>query len=458
MISSRRAALAGCVVVCVALSFLVGGDARAQAQGGDYDVSSGDWNGLRDFLVLADSEQVELVVHRELDLETISVDEPLIVVYPSKVRAESLSRYAIDGGRVMVVDDFGGSLPLLERLDIQRLEPMRGTLPHDEFLDNNPALPVIRARGVHPLLDDVQIIVANHPAVLFNVGGPVLSYSADGGLVYDMNLGEGKIVVVGDASMIINHMILIADNGKFWRNSLRYLCDGKSPCRAHLYVGDFPNKGSYGESEGIFGDSEEVSEKVESLNASLAKLMSSVPAEKLLYYLGILLSIGLAAYLYTVFPLRKTRVYSAYISDARAAMHPPQSEFDWNLTRFVHGANAMNYALPVSILKELFEELFLTELELWERGRERPKIPEIVELFAQRYLDVFPDDERRKISKQLSELLATFANVPTRHRVFLDSDTYFSERDLLRIHQRSLEILDLMGLKDTYERRTRSDI
>jgi len=111
--SSRRAALAGCVVVCVALSFLVGGDARAQAQGGDYDVSSGDWNGLRDFLVLADSEQVELVVHRELDLDTISVDEPLIVVYPSKVRAESLSRYAIDGGRVMVVDDFGGSLPLL---------------------------------------------------------------------------------------------------------------------------------------------------------------------------------------------------------------------------------------------------------------------------------------------------------------------------------------------------------
>jgi hypothetical protein len=60
--------------------------------------------------------------------------------------------------------------------------------------------------------------------------------------------------------------------------------------------------------------------------------------------------------------------------------------------------------------------------------------------------------------QQLTELLATFAQVPTRHRVFLDSDTYFSERDLLRVHKRSLEILDIMGLKEEYERRTRSNI
>ena len=58
---------------------------------------------------------------------------------------------------------------------------------------------------------------------------------------------------------------------------------------------------------------------------------------------------------------------------------------------------------------------------------------------------------------QVVELLATLARVPTRHKVFLDSDVYFSERDLLRIHDRCMEVLELMGKREEYERRTRTD-
>ena len=151
--------------------------------------------------------------------------------------------------------------------------------------------------------------------------------------------------------------------------------------------------------------------------------------------------------------------------------HEPQSEFDWNLARFAQGSSSMNYTLPVSILKELFEELFLKALGIWRpepkralpassggHAIERPKIPEIGRLFAEAYLGAMPPDEARRVEAQLVELLVALAHVPTRHRVFLDSDTYFSERDLLRIHSQCTEILGLMGLKETYERRTRSDI
>ncbi len=444
-----------------------------EGAGGDdsgYSLDSGDWDGLRDFITLAEGEGVEVVTHTSLDYNELSLEEPLLIVYPKQaLRAGSLASFIIDGGNVILADDFGQSDALLDRLSVQRLEPMRGALPHGEFLDRNPALPVVRARGVHPLLKDVQFVVGNHPAVLYNIGGPVLGYSEDGGLVYDMNFGEGKAIVVADSSMLINHMLLVGDNDQFWRNALSYSCAELSPCKLHVYVGAFEQTGSWGSEDDILGNKEEISEKIASFNESLDDMMQRLPAEQLFYYLGIMLSLGLILYLYTIFPMRRTRPYSAYLSDAQASTHPPQSEFDWNLSRFVHGASAMNYALPVSILKEVFEELFLREMGFWEGGDKngasgqeqeapRPKVPELAEMFAERYMDVYTMEQKRKMRQQLTELLATFAQVPTRHRVFLDSDTYFSERDLLRIHKRSLEILDIMGLKEEYERRTRSNI
>ncbi|MEC9398427.1 MAG: DUF4350 domain-containing protein [Myxococcota bacterium] len=444
----------------------------ATDEGSGYALESGDWDGLRDFITLAKGEEVEVVTHTSLDYNELSLEEPLLIVYPKQaLRAGSLSRFIIDGGNVILADDFGESDALLDRLSVSRIEPMRGALPHGEFLERNPALPVVRARGVHPLLKDVQFVVGNHPAVLYNIGGPVLGYSEDGGLVYDMNFGEGKAIVVADSSMLINHMLLVGDNDQFWRNALSYACVDVSPCKLHVYVGAFEQTGSWGSEDDILGNKEEISEKIASFNESLDDMMQRLPAEQLFYYLGILLALGLILYLYTIFPMRRTRPYSAYLSDAQASTHPPQSEFDWNLSRFVHGASAMNYALPVSILKEVFEELFLREMGFWDgrgesgddAGREqqsanRPKVPELADMFTERYMDVYTMEQKRKMRQQLTELLATFAQVPTRHRVFLDSDTYFSERDLLRVHKRSLEILDIMGLKEEYERRTRSNI
>ena len=256
------------------------------AAGQDYGLEQADWNGMRDLVDLAESAQIELTLEETLDFDTLDLEEPLLIVYPHQpLRADSLSRYVVEGGRVLLADDFGQSTPLLQRLDVDRLEPLRGTLPHQEFLQQNPALPVFRARGEHALLEGVEVIVANHPAVLFNVGGPVLEYDEDGGLVYDMNLGQGKVIVLGDSSLLINHMLPVADNAALVRNALDYVCRAKRPCRLHAYVGDFEQRGAYGERDEIFGDKEEISVQVEKLNEYVDTLMRELPAAQLFYYL-----------------------------------------------------------------------------------------------------------------------------------------------------------------------------
>ena len=423
----------------------------------DYDTAGGDWNGLSDFLAAARLVGVNFELHDDLDYDTLKTQEPIVIFYPTRpLRVESLANFAIDGGRIVLADDFGQSTGLLERLDLSRIEPVQGTLPHKAFVQDNPALPLLQAKGVHPLLEGVGHVVANHPAVLYNVGGAVLSYSEDGGLVYDMNLGAGKVIVSADPSMFINHMLLLGDNAQFARNVLQYACQDKNPCKAHLFVGDFAQRGSYG-ADSQADQRRQVFESIRDFNESLDAWMKELPGAQLLYYCGLLLALGLLLYLCTIFPLRRTQPYSSYLEEGRQKIHPPQSEFDWNLARFAGGTGSMNHALPVSILKELFEELFLDALGVWEvPPPERPKIPELIEIFKARTLDLYSPEESQKVENALRFLLGTFAQVPTRHRVFLDSDTYFSERDLLKIHTLALDILDRMGLKEQYEQRTRS--
>ncbi|MEM1349561.1 MAG: DUF4350 domain-containing protein, partial [Myxococcota bacterium] len=192
----RAMRVAQALLLCALVGTTWPGGVCAQEGGLEYDPTSTDWNGLSDLMTLVGAEGVEVVLHEELDYGQLEVDQPIVLVYPgSALQIGSLERYVIRGGRMLLADDFGASDGFLERLDLSRVMPS-GTLPHDEYADQNPALPILRPGGMHPLLEGVEVVVANHPAVLYNVGGPVVPYSVDGGLVYDMNLGEGKVVAL----------------------------------------------------------------------------------------------------------------------------------------------------------------------------------------------------------------------------------------------------------------------
>lgn len=423
----------------------------------DYDVGGSEWNGLASLEELARSQGISLDFADSIDYRALEKEaRPVVVLYPRQdMDVRSLARFVLDGGRVLVLDDFGQSDRLLERLEIRRVISSPGNLPHDEFANDNPALPVFRPSGRHPLLEGVETVVANHPSILSNPGGPVVGYSAGGALVYDMNLGEGKVVVVADASLVINQSLELADNAQFVSNALDYICanETRGECRPIVLVKEFEEVGIYERS--FFDNESDVSSNIDGFNDAISELMDALPGSELLYYLSILMSIGLALYLVTVFPVRRTRAYSAYVSDYLGSIPQPQSEFDWNLSRFGQDDRNMNHALPLSILKEHFEELFLDDLGLWPSAPgERPDVSQLAKLYEEKYLSGKASGQRRSASSKTRDLLGLLARVPSRNRVFLDSEAHFSEADMLKIHRLAMETLRTMGLEDEYKRRT----
>ncbi|MEZ4462297.1 MAG: DUF4350 domain-containing protein [bacterium] len=423
----------------------------------DYDIASDDWYGLQQFVQTAESLGFEVELSPMLDWTLAPTNEPMVVIYPrAGIDGESLGDWVSDGGRVLYMDDFGQSESFLARLNVTRVEPSAGALPHNTFADDSPGFPVFTARGRHPLLEGVERIVANHPAVISNEGGPVIPYSAGGALIYDMNLGDGKAILVADASLFINQMMGIADNAVLAANALEYICQSQRPCKIHLYVGDFESIGTYRRG-GL--NSANIDQGVGSINNLIAKALQNLPGHELLYYLGLLLAVGLAAYLTTIFPLRRMRAYSAFVDDFYRGIPEPQSEFDWNLSRFGTPNRRLNYALPLSILKEVFEEIFLRALDLWpsEPGA-RPNVAEMARIYDLKYLSSVPSADRAKAHGELLQLLAELTSIPPRNRVFLDSDAHFTSTDLMRLHRRVLDTLHRMGLEHEFTQRTNGEI
>lgn len=423
----------------------------------DYQPDNQAWSGLSEFVALAESEQIEVSLTDSLDWSAVGSDDVVIAVHPlDALDVKNAASYILHGGMMLVAIEGGSNYPFLDRLGIRYLDITDGDLPHARFVHNNPNLPVFSPTGAHPLIAEVQSLVANHPSVLLNVGGPVVAYSEGGGLVYDMNFGDGKVVALADASMLINQMLQVADNAIFARNTLQYLCDQTDPCRVILLVERFEQHGTYLHTSADAGaDADSWSHWLNEINNAVSRAMQDLPVSRLLYYLGILLAAGLALYLAAVFRLRAGRPYSAHINKSGRHALPPQSEFDWNLARFGRGGRETNCALPLAILKEVFEELFLEALDQWPLSAdERPTVVALAREYRRRFLRDAPD--AKKVEGQVRDLLATFASIPTRHRVFLDSDAYFSERDLIKIYRSTRNILRRMGLEEEYERRTRN--
>lgn len=422
----------------------------------DYQPDNQAWSGLSQFVELAASQRIEVLASQTLDWSAITPQDIVLAVHPQvALDVDNASRYILDGGMMLLAIEGGSSYPFLDRLGVRYLDVVDGEFPHEHFVEDNPNLPIFSPTGAHPLIAGIQTLVANHPVVLLNVGGPVVAYSQGGGLVYDMNFGQGKVVALADASMLINQMLQVADNAQFARNTLKYLCADRKPCRAILLVEEFEQFGSYRSGAAAAGaEMSAWSRWLKEINDSLGRLTRDVAVTRLLYYLALLLAAGLALYLAAVFRLRAGRPYSEYIRKSADTALVPQCEFDWNLARFGRGGRETNYALALAILKEQFEQLFLEALDKWPLpADERPTVNVLASAYRRRFLRDVANPERAE--RQVRDLLATYARIPTRHRVFLDSDAYFSERDLIKIYRQTRDILRHMGLEQEYERRTR---
>ncbi len=231
-----------------ALSIVALGASSVGAQ--DFDPQNAGWNGLRDLLGAADEAGVLLDTPAEIDVSALDATDALLIVHPTEpLPRGSLTAFLRAGGRVAVADDFGHADAFLRGYGIARHEPNLGE--DVLLLRGNPALPIARARARHPLMEEVDALVANHPTVLTHQAlQPIAAFDESSeALVLAGAIEEGRLAAIGDPSLFINNMMRFRGNRRFARNLLRYLDAGRGG-RILLATPGVPLRGRFGDGSG----------------------------------------------------------------------------------------------------------------------------------------------------------------------------------------------------------------
>ena len=268
-----------------------------------FDLAGTDWEGLADFVRLAKSELPERVVPTDrVDLSTLRPEDSLILLEPQHgVDEKSLARFMRAGGRVILLDDFGKGEGLLEYFGMERVPIPRH--PADA-LRKNPQLAIAEPASAHPVVSDVTRVVTNHPTGLRHPDlSPVLKIRATGGepdvvVAVAGAVGQGRLLAVGDPSIVMNSMLRYPGNKTFARALVRYAGDDDVWGRrttGHVYVlsGPFELHGSYGEEPSALSDAWD---RLRGAQDALASLRQNGVPSWMAYLFAVALGLGLVVW------------------------------------------------------------------------------------------------------------------------------------------------------------------
>lgn len=251
LLSSR---LTRCVLtlllLCVGVVFPSAGFAAP------FDLNGTDWEGTNELVRLARGElgAARVVPTTTLDFGDLKPEDGLLVLYPERsLDVEELSHFMRAGGRVILLDDFGRGDSLLTNFSMKRVPaPKRPA----ESLRHNPQLALAEPASAHPVVADVNRVVTNHPTGLAHPDlSPVLKIRANGGdpdvvVAVAGAVGQGRLLAVGDPSIVMNSMLRYSGNKAFAKGLIRYAVDadawGKRGGRLFIATGTFEQRGSYG--------------------------------------------------------------------------------------------------------------------------------------------------------------------------------------------------------------------
>jgi len=221
-----------------------------------FDWGGRDWEGGAELLDLARSElgPARVVVAPRLDLHALTPNDGVILIHPERpLDVDSYARFLHAGGRVVILDDYGTADALLAHFGIERV-PM----PSDpsEALRGNPSFAIAEPASAHPVVNDVSRVVTNHATGLKHADlTPVLEVHTDSGgsvlLAVAGQVANGRLLAIGDPSIVMNAMLRYAGNKTLARNLVHYAAgdDGNEHGRGRLYMaeGAFEQVGAYGE-------------------------------------------------------------------------------------------------------------------------------------------------------------------------------------------------------------------
>ena len=268
-----------------------------RAWGRPFDLSGGDWEGFGEFTAVA--RQVlgaRLTLPVRLDLSSLRPDDGLIFIHPERpLDAASLESFMRDGGRVVLLDDFGAGDGLLRHFDVSRVPlPTQPALA----LRHNPAFAIAERAELHPLTRGVDRVVLNHGTGLSRLDlSPVLVVRGRGEpdvfAALAGTVGTGRLAAVGDASVFINAMLRYPGNRTFAENVVRYAAGedtDREPAksgRVFVFSGSFEETGVYARAPG-----DPVADRLSFLQGELASLRRDGMSTWAAYAFSVLIGFG----------------------------------------------------------------------------------------------------------------------------------------------------------------------
>ncbi len=188
------------------LMLVLCGTASAAPDLADYDPHSTAWNGMAQFVALAEGMGFEVTPVSELEWSDLGAKDILFLVYPlRRVDPNRLTSFVQAGGNVVIADDFGEGKDAMTGLGLLRAE---SRIPKaSRYYEGRLWAPIATAQSDHPVAREVGEVVTNHPAALDHVEGATAVVGFDqGALVVAGDRGTGRFVAVSDPSIFINRM------------------------------------------------------------------------------------------------------------------------------------------------------------------------------------------------------------------------------------------------------------
>jgi len=235
----------------------------ARVEASPFDLAGSDWEGCAELVRLARSElgSARVVATGQIDFHELKPDDGVVLLYPEKnLDVDELSKFMRAGGRVVLLDDFGRGDSLLRHFGMERVASPRHPA---EFLRRNPQLALAEPASAHPVVSDVSRVVTNHPTGLSHPDlSPVLKIRGNGEpdvvVAVAGAVGQGRLLAVGDPSIVMNSMLRYGGNKSFARGLVRYSVDhdswGKRGGRLFIASGSFDQKGTFGDEESSWSD------------------------------------------------------------------------------------------------------------------------------------------------------------------------------------------------------------
>lgn len=346
---SRILVLTACVLVACAVTYAPAG---AQALAG-YDVANAEWNGLSSLKQLVEDRGATLEQRDELSLTTLTPDDVLWLVYPTApIDGDAVAAFVDAGGGLFVADDFGRADAVFTPFRLQRV----ASVQHERTFEGRGGIPVLRPVGDHPLSEEVAEVVANHPSGLRYDGMPVFRFDDGTGLLYDLNLGDGRAVFLSDASVLTNLMLPLRDNARLIANLVDSQCLGRSPCRILLLAEDATLRGRMVDVPDPASRARDLRDRLDRL---VERLQSLRPPPATRRALEVFLLIAALIVLTSVFPM----LAPSWVGRPRASAEalPPPTELEQAVQRYRSGAKT-SFAGPVVLLKHDLERRFYAGL------------------------------------------------------------------------------------------------